>query len=129
MSIYDKLPSGSGFVKFEDGKPQTLKLVNIEVKEGDPAKPQFNADDGTVMEFEFETVDGEQKFFTRKSLAGFGMSLEKEKVEPGDWVSITRTGAGADTRYAMHKLTPEEVLLAVKVGESKEEVKIEEVPF
>lgn len=92
------------FLKFEDGVPQTLKLVNIETKEGDKLKPEFSDEKGNQVEFEFQREDGSQCFFTRKSYAGFGFQLRTEKIEAGDWVKITRTGAGAETRYAMEKV-------------------------
>ena len=105
MSVYDKFPAAGGrFVKFEDGVPQTLKLINIETVDGDPTKPEFSDDKGKQVEFLFERETGERCFFTRKSLAGFGYQLKESGVDANDWVSITRTGSGADTRYAMTKV-------------------------
>jgi len=130
MSLYSKFPAAGGnkYLKFEEGVPMKLKLVNIETKEGDPTKPEFCDDKGNFVEFEFLAEDGSQKLFSRKSLAGFGYQLQKTEVDENDWVEITRTGSGDETRYAMTKVEAPAVEPVPSSAEVPATPKVEE-PF
>ncbi len=125
MGVYDKFNdemSEGKFLKFAPGVTRKLKLIGIEKKAAD--KPEYGDVNGMCREFEFmDLVDGAQKFFYRKEMKGFGWQLQKTGIQENDCVAITRTGEGADTRYAMAKLSPTEAAGA------KGEPKIEDVPF
>jgi hypothetical protein len=126
--------SGDDFEK----EGQTLQIIKVE----HVSSPYGAADDnyfvqqdilevGQTFRYVFKDGNGEEKKFDSLSRP-FAIAFEQAEIDLQDWVYLTRTGTGKNTRYQAQKVKqPAKSVSVTKPVESElpEEIDVSDIPF
>lgn len=82
------------YLKIMEGEPVTCKVIGYE------AFVDKENEDRDKIRYFFE-VGGQEKILESQSI---GLAEEMAKANEGDWIKITRTGKGRQTRYTVEVL-------------------------
>lgn len=97
--------------KLPNDIPVTLTFTNLVKREQSEKTPEvYRTDDGTEFVFFFQDEDGNEKEMTQKSASGkFFKAMRSVGVEPGEVVTLTKSGSGIETEWKIEikeKLNP-----------------------
>lgn len=132
MEVADKL--GSDWIKgseFESGL--TLQIKSVEkvssrygAIETDSMVEKNILAVGEIFRYSFVTKDGKERKMDSKSMPMF-IGFKSAGLEMDDWVSITRTGKGEETRYTVTKTSTEDT--TAPQTPSTNEINPSDIPF
>jgi len=123
MSVWDKEElnqednSNSKFLNKLLGDGDSIKLQFVDVQHEDQREETpdvYKTPDGKEWVLYFVDEAGNEKTMVQKTARGrLITALRQSKIEPNDWVTVTRTGVELETDYAVIKLAGKDDVASV----------------